>query len=173
MNFLASHFEKSVWGQYVLSERPPPMVYKLKGVDSTTGCQIADVIRCRTRSLEHNAHIVPIFSPLDSIETLDDYTLGDLNFVAKTWRKTSNTLELCYTQGWQHRCLTEFLMHHGVISWEHVTHRITASGRYPANVFREPLRQMEQAWKEIGKPELAKKAVNSLIGLWAIDEAWD
>ena len=32
---------------------------------------------------------------------------------------------------------------------------------------------MEDAWKDTGHPELAKRAVNSLIGLWAIDENFD
>jgi hypothetical protein len=32
---------------------------------------------------------------------------------------------------------------------------------------------MEHAWTDIGKPELAKRAVNSLIGLWAIDESFN
>ena len=32
---------------------------------------------------------------------------------------------------------------------------------------------MEEAWEESGHPELAKRAVNSLIGLWAIDENFD
>ena len=32
---------------------------------------------------------------------------------------------------------------------------------------------MEEAWEDAGHPELAKRAVNSLIGLWAIDENYD
>ena len=32
---------------------------------------------------------------------------------------------------------------------------------------------MEEALKEAGYPELAKRAVNSLIGLWAVDENYD
>ena len=172
-DFLASHFEKSVYDSYVLSPRPPPMVYRLKGCDDVAGCQIADIIRCRKRALEFNVHDIPIFCPLDSVEEVEGYCLGDVNFVVKPPRKSSATLEMCYTQGWQHRCLTEFLLHYGVISWEHVTHRITATGRYPASTFAKPLRQMENAWREIGTPELAKRAVNSLIGLWAIDESFD
>ena len=63
LDFLASHFEKSVCESYVLSPRPPPMVYKLKECDDIQGCQIADVIRCRKRSLEFNTHDLPIFCP--------------------------------------------------------------------------------------------------------------
>ena len=173
LDFLASHFEKSVYEQYVMSKRPPPIVNKLKECDDIQGCQIADTIRCRRRALEFNSHDIPIFCPMDVIETVDDYTLGDINLVIKKQRLQSASLDLCYTQGWMHRCLTEFLLHHGIISWEHVTHRLTATGRYPPHTFREPLRIMDAAWQEAGHAYLSKKSVNSLIGLWAIDESFD
>ena len=32
---------------------------------------------------------------------------------------------------------------------------------------------MDEAWKEAGYPELAKQCINSLIGLWAVDENYD
>ena len=54
-DLLASHFEKSVYENYVMSERPPPMVYKPKECAEISGCQISDVIRCRKRALELNA----------------------------------------------------------------------------------------------------------------------
>ena len=95
LDFLASHFERSVYESYVLSPRPPPMVFKLKECDDIQGCQIADVIRCRKRSLEFNTHDIPIFCPLDALEEVEASSLGDINFVAKTPRKNGSTLELC------------------------------------------------------------------------------
>ena len=32
---------------------------------------------------------------------------------------------------------------------------------------------MDEAWNEARHPELAKRSINSLIGLWAIDETFD
>jgi hypothetical protein len=55
-DLLASHFEKSVYDRYVMSERPPPMVFKLKECEDINNCQIADVIRCRKRALVMNTH---------------------------------------------------------------------------------------------------------------------
>ena len=32
---------------------------------------------------------------------------------------------------------------------------------------------MDEAWRDAGYPELAELSVNSLIGLWAIDESYE
>ena len=79
---LASHFNQRVWDAYVLSERPPPLVHKVQQAESAAGLTIADVRRCRKRALEYNAHEVPVFSPLDDVQRVEDYTLGDINFVS-------------------------------------------------------------------------------------------
>ena len=50
---------------------------------------------------------------------------------------------------------------------------MTATAHYPADTFQKPLHLIEDAWHEARHPELAKRAVNSLIGLWAIDESFD
>ena len=44
---------------------------------------------------------------------------------------------------------------------------VLASGRAPADLFKEPLEQIERA-----APEMSKFAVNSMIGLWAIDREY-
>ena len=97
MDFMASHFERSVWGAYVMSSQPPPMVYQLKKPDATAALEIADVVRCRKRGLEYNQYPIPVFSPMDSIEEVHDGVLGDVNYITKTPRKASAHLELCYT----------------------------------------------------------------------------
>ena len=93
-----------------------------------------------------------------------------MNFVSKSQRKISANLELGYTPGWTHRSIVEFLLHHGVITWTDVTHRIQATAHSPAEALALPLQEMEKAWKAVGHTDLAKRAVNSLIGLWAIDD---
>ena len=165
LDFMASHFERSVWGAYVMSSRPPPMVYQLKKPDATAALEIADVVRCRKRGLEYNQYPIPVFSPMDSIEEVHDGVLGDVNYITKTPRKASAHLELCYTSGWQHRCMTEFLLHHGIVTWTDVTHRIRATAQYPADTLATPLKTMELGWQAVGHGDLAKRSVNSLIGL--------
>lgn len=102
------------------------MVFKLKEGE-ISGCQIADIVRCRKRALEANTHPIAIFSPLDKIKPVTDFELGDVNYISKGQRGNSAWLALCYTKGLQHRCLTEFLLHDGIISWENVTHKLTAT----------------------------------------------
>jgi hypothetical protein len=146
VDFLASHFQKGVYDAYFMSPRPSPTVFRLKDCEDpceATALQIADVARRRKRSLEFSVRDILFFrSPLDGIELMDDCILGDLNFATKASRKTSSCLELRHTQDWQHRCLTEFPLHHGIIRWTDATHRLTSSGRYPAQTFRKPLRKM-------------------------------
>ncbi|MCP3955732.1 MAG: hypothetical protein GY697_26485, partial [Desulfobacterales bacterium] len=153
----------------MLSPRPPPLVHKARALESLAGCEIVDVIRCRKRALEFCVHDLPVFCPLDDIQARTERVLGDVNFVDKKY--TSFVRQLGYTgPGWQHRVLTEWLLYAGVITWEDVTHTLTATGRIPANILAEPLRRMEEAWQ--GDRDRAKFSVNSLIGLWAIDDAF-
>jgi hypothetical protein len=165
---LVSHFEKSVWDAYVLSPRSPPLVWKVRELDDVVGCRISDVRRCRKRALECNVHRVPVFSPLDGIEETGT-TLGDIVFCS---RPSKNIVALLgYTgPGWMHRCQAEFLLHHGVVKWQDLPYKLTASGYLPADVFRKPLQLMEFAWGEAG--HLAKQSINSMIGLWCLDEAY-
>ena len=80
-NLLASHFERGIWENYVMSPRPPPLVYKAKGDAPIAEYEIADVRRCRKRALEFNVHPIPVFGPLDEIKERISPELGDLNFV--------------------------------------------------------------------------------------------
>ena len=56
-----------------------------------------------------------------------------------------------------------------MIKWEDVSHTLSATAHLPASILAEPLELMEQAWGD-DNCVLAKLSVNSLIGLWAIDE---
>ena len=90
----------------MLSKRTPSLVHEVQQADSAAGLTIADVRRCRKRALEYNAHEVPVFSPLDDVQRVQDYTLGDLNFVTRAPKNL--VAQLGYVgPGWQHRAQTE------------------------------------------------------------------
>jgi len=165
---VSSHFEKGVWDQYVLTDRPPALVYKAKILNpfELSECEIVDVQRCRKDALFHNTHPIPLFCPLDSIVERTSFELGDLCFVIEKY--TSFIAQLGYTgQGWMHRVQAEWLLHTGTIDWSCISHTLTATTHLPFNLFVAPLRKMEAAWND---RDLAKRSVNSLIGLWCIDE---
>jgi hypothetical protein len=105
---------------------------------------------------------------LDDVKPLGpDLQLGDFNFVTKKY--ISFISQLGYTgSGWQHRVLTEHLLHFGVINWTDISHTITATGHLPANTFQKPLEAMELAWRE--DLDKAKFSINSLIGVCSLDE---
>ena len=69
-----------------------------------------------------------------------------------------------------HRVQAEFLRHHGVLTFADLPWKLTATGRLPADIFKRPLAQMEAAWGDAG---LGKQSVNSMVGLWCIDECFN
>ena len=168
---LASHFEREVWRRYVESPRPPALVGRLRNCkpEDVKDMEIADVIRCRRSALVYNVHPIPVFCPLDDIKERTRPELGDLNYVTKEVLTRCHNLLGYSGPGWQHRVQTEWLLHTGVITWEDVSHTLTATAHLPASILAEPLEKMEEAWGD--NCVLAKLSVNSLIGLWAIDEA--
>ena len=75
--------------------------------------------------------------------------------------------QLAYTGvGWQHRSLTEHLMHFGIIDWEDIQYTFSACGHLPSGIFDEPLNKMTEAWQD---ESLAKKSINAMIGIMSID----
>ena len=116
-------------------------------------------------------YAIPIFSPFDSVVERTTHELGDLCFIDK--RCTNPILMLGYTgPGWYHRIMGEHLLHYGLITWESVTHTLTAAGRLPAGIFSKPLQMMDEAWEGIEDGELLSKlSVNAMIGLMAIDQS--
>ncbi len=165
---LASHFEREVWEQYVTSPRPPPLVAKLRNINDVEDLEVADVVRCRRSALLYNVHPLPICCPLDDIQVRTKPELGDLVFATKASPRHLAS-GLGYTgPGWMHRVQAEWLLHTGVLTWDSLSHTLTATAHLPAGLLSEPLRVMEEAWD--GDLTLAKLSVNSLIGLWAIDE---
>ncbi len=166
---LASSFNPHVWVTYVESPRPPPLVYHFEDApEDLEGVLIADVIRCRKRSLEMSRHEIPVFCVYDDWRARTTPELGDVNWVvAPAWNVKE---QLGYTgPGAQHRVQTEFLLEQGVIRWEDVTHTLTATGRLPPEVFQEPFRVVEEAWPtDWGR----KECFNALTGLFCLDQSW-
>jgi hypothetical protein len=106
---------------------------------------------------------------LDDIKIRTEFILGDLNLVAMPLPRKTFASFLGYSgPGWQHRVQTGWLLHTGAIKWEHVAETLAAATHLPPGLLAEPLEIMERPW---GESPLAKLSVNSLIGLWAIDES--
>jgi len=125
---------------------------------------IADVKRCRWNALYYNAHDIPVFCPLDDV-TPCDFELGDIVFATKKYKNF--IAQYGYTgPGWMHRCQAEWLLYTGVITWQDIPWKLTATGRLPPDLLRDPLDRMEAAFDR----GLAKQAINSMIGLWCLDE---
>ena len=53
----------------------PPLLYQSRKLRTLKGCKIADVIRCRKRALEFCAHPIPVFSPLDDPQVVEEGSL--------------------------------------------------------------------------------------------------
>ena len=164
-----SSFSKRAWDDYVESERLPALVWKCKELLPTATYMVADVKRCRRRALEFTPHKIPIFSALDNVVERTKYELGDLNFVTK---KPKNVIwQFGFTgSGWQHRVLTEHLLHFGVIEWADIKYTLSSVGSLPSGLFDEPLRLMSDAWE--GDELMAKRSINAMIGIMSIDHNW-
>ena len=103
--------------------------------------------------MEFTPYKIQIFSALANIQVRTEYQLGDLNFVTK--KATNVAWQYAFTgSGWQHRALTEHLLHYGVIDWECITHVFNSCGSLPSGIFDEPLKDMVDAWAD---DDMAKK----------------
>jgi 5-methylcytosine-specific restriction endonuclease McrA len=164
---LESRFCLPVWQEYVLSARPPALIFQAHDWGQEGEAIEIDVRRCRRNALMHSSHDFPVFCPLDSITEAREGTLADFSYVDIAAR-SKGTLSLLpyYDPNWYHRVAVEHLLHFGIATWQDIKFSLHATGRIPAHCLQEPLRVMEDAWDE---PELAKLSVNQMIGLWAKD----
>jgi hypothetical protein len=144
-------------------------VYKARERTNDNPPVCLDVIRCRRNALYFNAHKVPVFSVMDSVEVSNGANLqtADVYFVTKKYKAFE--LQLGYTgEGWYARVAAEWWLHTGVITPQDISHVLRATAHLPHDVFRTPLDEMRTAWQDA---HMDKQAVNSLIGLWFLDEA--
>ena len=94
--------------------------------------------------------------------------LGDFNWIdAGNVRNAKKQLEKLPYQGprWYSREVTTYLLHRQVVRLTDTKRYITATAHLPPDFFKGPLDALE----ETIDPELAKKAVNSLLGVWSVD----
>ena len=81
-NPLASVFDSAVYAAFHDSPKPRQAVQQLRLPPNANPLEI-DKVKCRRAGLEYNQEPLPIFSPIDQIQELEDCTLGDYNFVDK------------------------------------------------------------------------------------------
>ena len=173
---LESRFNARAWREYVESPRAPPLVFQPEkpGCEEEVSCEI-DVIRCRRSALTHPACAeFPVFCALDSVVPAVAGQLCDFSFVTGVRDRRKSPLALLPWVGpmWYARPSVEFLLHHGVISWQDISHSFQATGRVSSEVFRPVLDKMEEAWSEEARElGLPKRSVNCMVGLWAINES--
>ena len=127
-NPLASVFEPSVFESFVESPKAKQAVQQLH-VPKTQKPTEIDVRRCRRSALEQNQHPLPVFSPLDEVKPCD-HELGDYNSVSKevTWTSANYAQMMPYTgTRWYWRGSVEYMLENHIITWENVTHTLTAT----------------------------------------------
>ena len=168
---LESRFSKPAWRDYVMSPRAPPLIWQPeKPGEDLPVCEV-DVIRCRRNALMHPAVAEwPVFCALDSIRPQVTQELSDFSFVTGVRdRRKSRMSVLPYVgQMWYARPSVEFMLHHGIIGWQDISHTFSASGRVRVDL-APVLEKMEEAWTEEGRRlKLPKLSINQMIGVWAI-----
>ena len=115
-----------------------------------------------------SSHVFSVFCPLDSIVPAQEGVLADFSFIELKAGRRSALAILPFTgPGWYHRVASEFLLHHGLITWRDIIFSLSATGKLPPKCLSEPLKIMEEAWGD--EEHLAKLSVNMMIGLWASD----
>ena len=166
---IESRFSKGAWDDYVRSPKMPPLSWQPHAPQALASVEL-DVRRCRRNALMYSAHDFPVFCALDGIVAATEGVLGDFSYVTGVWDERLSALSRLpfVGPGWYHRVAVEHLLHYGKIRWGHISHSFSATGRLPAGCFRGPLEKMEAAWRD---PALAKRAVNMMVGVWAIDRS--
>jgi hypothetical protein len=168
---IQSRFAPSVWEAYVKTPRPPPLVWRAHvpkqkvrpGDPDPVICEL-DVRRCRRNALAKSAHDMPVFCPLES----EPGKLCDFTYVIPRVLRKPTLSQLPLTgRGWYHRVAVEFALHHGQITWDDCMWSLQATGHIPKETFNGALDIMETAWGD--NLDLAKLSVNSMIGLWCMD----
>ncbi|WP_353213255.1 AAA family ATPase [Rhodovarius sp.] len=169
---LESRFSPQAWRDYVTTARPPPLIWQPEKAGSEeVSCEV-DVIRCRMHALKYPAvKEWPVFCALDSSKPQVAGELCDFSFVTgvRDHRKSRLSLLPWVGQMWYARPAVEFMLHHGIIEWQHISHGFQATGRVAVN-FVSVLEKMEDAWcPEARALFLPKSSVNQMIGVWAIN----
>lgn len=149
------------------SARPVQFVFPFGEIDPELPLVYVDVKRCRRSCLVESTVPWPVFCAHDEVVTLGN-DLRDFNWIDKGKIQTARRkLKSLPYQGprWYSKQATQWLLMRGVITWNDVKFGLTATAHLPPNTFQEPQDQIEK----IMNPEFAKKAINSLLGIWTVD----
>ena len=129
-NPLASVFEQSVYCLFHDSPKPRQACQQLHNPAKTRAVEI-DTVRCRRSAFDQNMEPIPIFSPIDEIRDLDDFVLGDYNFVDKDIsieHAARYAIMLPYSgQRWYWKASVQYMLDHGIIEWTDIKFKLTAS----------------------------------------------
>ena len=175
---LESRFNRRAWDAYVLSPKPPPLVFQPErpGAEDVPNCEI-DIVRCRRSALFAPAcKSWPVFCSLDSIHEVGTNCpqLGDFNFITGIRDARRSRLSQLPFVGpmWYPRPSAEYLLHTGICGWQDITHTFTGTGRAPSEAFAPILTKMEEAWGDNARRlGLHKDCVNMLVGVMAHDSS--
>ena len=129
-----------------------------------------DVKRCRRSCLMESTEEWPVFCAHDEIQVRTNCShLSDFNWIDKGPIKTAKRkLTSLPYQGprWYSKQATQWLLMRGVITWDDIKLGYDATAHLPADTFKEPLETIEK----VMDPLYRKKAINSLLGVWSVDE---
>ena len=121
----------------------------------------------------HSPWEIPVFCAFDQLfETSPSAGLGDFTFVTCEEPRTKAQLlrQIPFTGSrFYHKSSVCWGLTHGILKWDQCGQGIRGSGNVPAHYLREALTSLEQAWRMTSDASLAKKAVNSYLGLVASD----
>ena len=176
-NPLANIFERNVYAAFHDSPKPKQAVQQLHAAQNNAIEIYA--VRCRRNALDQNQSPLPIFSPLDQIQMLDDCALGDYNWVNK---------DLCIDDPiryarllpysgprWYWRASVQYMLDRGIVQWSDIKYRLTASAHIPPDFFKHVFETIESTQanvrtRDLGNiepGEFAKNCINALLGLWS------
>jgi hypothetical protein len=176
-NPLASVFEQGVYKAFHESPTPKQAVQQLHA-GKNTAVEI-DVVRCRRNGLDQNTEPLPIFSPLDQIQPMDECVLGDYNFVDKqvSIEDPVRYARLLPYSGprWYWKQSVQFMLDSGIIHWTDIKFKLTASAHVPHDFFRNMFATIEDTQvnvrtkdlDNISQSDFAKNCINALLGLWS------
>ena len=99
-------------------------------------CQNVDIIRCRRNCLVNAVSPWCVFSIWDDITPRETCDLKDFNFITKP--APTNALDMAKQAphtgpAWRSREACAFLLNHGIITWNDISHGLDATCKLPCD----------------------------------------
>ena len=147
--------------------KPAQAVWCPRSLDPRQGIVHIDARRGRRNALVESTEPWPVYCCHDEILEADG-TLGDFNWIDMgVPQGRGRLLAMLPYDGprWYSRQATQFLLRHSLqVPWDAIKYTYSARAHLPADFFLAPIKEIQRTL-----PELAKQAINSLLGLWGID----